>query len=180
MLIGPRLLPGDRVRIVSPASIPDRDQVGYGADLLRSWGLRVEMGLHVFDSHGHFLAGRDEDRLADINDALRDPGVRAIFSTRGGKGSYRIAHALDFAAAARDPKPLIGFSDITILHLALGGIAGSQVSMVPKSVGTESTLEPTLPIDCGALSWSLNRSPFIRIRARSRLRSSLKEQQEGF
>jgi muramoyltetrapeptide carboxypeptidase len=119
MLIGPRLRPGDRVRIVSPAGTPDRDQVAYGADILRSWGLRVEMGLHVFDSHGHFLAGRDEDRLADINDALRDPGVRAIFTTRGGKGSYRICHALDFAAAARDPKPLIGFSDITLLHLAL-------------------------------------------------------------
>ena len=58
MLIGPRLLPDDRVRIVSPASIPDRDQVAYGADFLRSWGLRVEMDLHVFDSHGHFLAGR--------------------------------------------------------------------------------------------------------------------------
>ena len=65
-----------------------------------------------------WLAGM-EDRLADINDALRDPGVRAIFSTSGGKGAYRIAHALDFAAAVRDPKPLIGYSDITILHLAL-------------------------------------------------------------
>ena len=119
MLIGPRLRPGDRVRIVSPASIPDRDQVAYGANILRSWGLLVEMGLHVFDRHGHFLAGRDEDRLADINDALRDPGVRAIFTTRGGKGSYRICHALDFPAAARDPKPVIGYSDITILHLAL-------------------------------------------------------------
>jgi muramoyltetrapeptide carboxypeptidase len=68
---------------------------------------------------GHYLAGKDEDRLADINEALRDPQVRAIISTRGGKGSYRIAHALDFAAARKNPKPLIGFSDITILHLAL-------------------------------------------------------------
>jgi muramoyltetrapeptide carboxypeptidase len=68
---------------------------------------------------GHFLAGSDEDRLADINLALRDPGIRAIFTTAGGKGAYRIAHALDFAAALRDPKPLIGYSDITILHLAL-------------------------------------------------------------
>jgi muramoyltetrapeptide carboxypeptidase len=65
------------------------------------------------------LAGRDQDRLADINDALRDPGVRALFTTRGGKGSYRIAHGIDFEAVRRNPKPLIGFSDITILHLAL-------------------------------------------------------------
>jgi len=93
--------------------------VAYGAAMLRNWGLSVEIGAHAFDRHGHFLAGTDEDRLADLNDALRDPGVRAIFSTTGGKGAYRIAHALDFAAAARDPKPLIGYSDITILHLAL-------------------------------------------------------------
>jgi muramoyltetrapeptide carboxypeptidase len=119
MLMGPRLKPGDRVRIVSPASTPDPKAVAYGAGLLRSWGLSVEIGRHVFDRYGHFLAGTDEDRLADFNDALRDPGVRAIITTRGGKGAYRIAHALDFAAAGRDPKPLIGYSDITILHLAL-------------------------------------------------------------
>ena len=87
--------------------------------MLESWGLRVELGAHIFDRLGHFLAGKDEDRLADMNDALRDPGVRAVFTTRGGKGAYRIAHALDFAAARRDPKPLLGYSDITILHLAL-------------------------------------------------------------
>jgi muramoyltetrapeptide carboxypeptidase len=87
--------------------------------MLEGWGLRVEFGAHIFDRLGHFLAGSDEDRLADINDALRDPGVRAIFTTRGGKGAYRIAHALDFAAARKDPKPLVGYSDITILHLAL-------------------------------------------------------------
>ncbi len=87
--------------------------------MLEEWGMRVEFGKHVFDTHGHFLAGRDEDRLADLNDALRDPGVRAIFATRGGKGAYRIAHALDFAACLKDPKPLIGYSDTTFLHLAL-------------------------------------------------------------
>jgi muramoyltetrapeptide carboxypeptidase len=115
----PRLRPGDRVRFVSPASTPDRANVAHGARMMEGWGLKVEIGDHVFDRNGHFLAGRDEDRLADFNDALRDPGVRAIFTTRGGKGAYRIAHALDFAAALRDPKPLIGYSDITILHLAL-------------------------------------------------------------
>ena len=115
----PRLRPGDRVRLVSPASPPEREQVLRGAEILAGWRLVVEIGEHVFDRRGHYLAGRDEDRLADINEALRDPGVRAIFSTRGGKGAYRIAHGLDFDAASLDPKPLVGFSDITILHLAL-------------------------------------------------------------
>lgn len=118
MLIAPRLRRGDRVRFVSPASTPDRKKVEEGARIVESWGVQVEIGAHVFDRNGHFLAGGDEDRLADMNEALQDPGIRAIFSTTGGKGSYRIAHALDFAAAVRDPKPLIGYSDITILHLA--------------------------------------------------------------
>jgi muramoyltetrapeptide carboxypeptidase len=90
-----------------------------GVALLSSWGLIPEIAPHAFDRHGHYLAGRDEDRLADLNDALRDPGVRAIFTTRGGKGAYRIADRIDFDAAVRDPKPLVGFSDTTILHLAL-------------------------------------------------------------
>jgi muramoyltetrapeptide carboxypeptidase len=115
----PRLQPGDRVRFVSPASTPDRDDVAFGARMFESWGLRVEFGDHCFDRMGHYLAGTDADRLADFNSALRDPGVRAIITTRGGKGAYRIAHALDFAAARNDPKPLVGYSDITILHLAL-------------------------------------------------------------
>jgi muramoyltetrapeptide carboxypeptidase LdcA involved in peptidoglycan recycling len=57
--------------------------------------------------------------LADLNDALRDPAIRGLFATRGGKGAYRIADQIDLAAVRRDPKPLIGFSDATILHLAL-------------------------------------------------------------
>ena len=119
MLTPRRLQPGDRVRLLSPASPPDPEKVAAGIRLLESWGLKVEIGAHAFDRYGHFLAGKDEDRLSDWNEALRDPGVRAIFTTRGGKGAYRIAHALDFAAARTDPKPWIGFSDITILHLAL-------------------------------------------------------------
>ncbi|MBW3639127.1 MAG: LD-carboxypeptidase [Actinobacteria bacterium] len=118
-LVPPRLRAGDRVRVVSPASRPERSQVTRGAEILASWGLTVEIGQHAFDRFGHYLAGRDEDRLADVNDALRDPGVRAIIATTGGKGAYRIASGVDVAAARRDPKPLVGFSDITMLHLVL-------------------------------------------------------------
>lgn len=124
------LAPGDLVRFVSPASTPVRAEVEASAELLRSWGFRVDFGPHAFRKLS-YLAGTDEERLADLNDALGDPGVRAIFATRGGKGSYRIADRLDFAAARRDPKLLVGYSDITILHLALwnqgigGGIHGA-------------------------------------------------------
>ncbi|WP_246226245.1 S66 peptidase family protein [Chelativorans xinjiangense] len=114
----PRLKPGDTVRFVSPASTPEKDQILRRAELLESWGLKVGFGAHAFSSFARF-AGTDEERLADLNDALRAPEVRGIIATRGGKGSYRIADRLDFDAVRRDPKLLVGFSDITILHLML-------------------------------------------------------------
>ncbi|TWB17915.1 muramoyltetrapeptide carboxypeptidase [Rhizobium sp. ERR 1071] len=114
----PPLRPGDKVRFVSPASPPDRDMVLRNAEILKGWGLTVDFGEYAFRKW-NYLAGTDEERLSDLNAALRDPNVRAIFTTRGGKGSYRIADQLDFAAARRDPKFLIGFSDITALHLSL-------------------------------------------------------------
>ncbi|MYV39652.1 hypothetical protein GT030_12425 [Streptomyces sp. SID1328] len=121
----PRLRPGDRVRIVSPASPPSREGVARGVEVLKSWGLRVELGEHVFDQWG-YTAGRDEDRVFDLNAVFTDSGVRAVIATRGGKGAYRIVDDLDIGALRRDPKPLVGFSDITHLHLALwarGGLA---------------------------------------------------------
>ncbi len=114
----PTLKAGDKVRFVSPASTPDKDAVFRRASILESWGLRVDFGEHVFAENAYF-AGTDEERLADFNAALKDPDVRAIFATRGGKGSYHIADRLAFEAARNDPKFVIGFSDITILHLSL-------------------------------------------------------------
>ncbi len=93
--------------------------VASGIERMKPWGLRVELGSHVFDRCGHYLAGTDEDRLADLNDAFRDPNVRGVIASRGGKGSYRVANLIDFDAVRRDPKPLVGFSDITFLHQAL-------------------------------------------------------------
>ena len=78
----------------------------------------MSLGDNIFRRFG-YLAGTDEERLADLNNALRDTSVRAIVATRGGKGAYRIADQLDFVAARNDPKFLVGFSDITVLHMIL-------------------------------------------------------------
>lgn len=125
-MLPPKLKPGDKVRFVSPASTPDKQAVMRSVEMLASLGLNAEVAPHVFDEYG-YLAGKDKDRLSDINDALRDPSVKAIFATRGGKGAYRIADGLDFEAAKNNPKLLLGFSEITILHMALlknCGLAG--------------------------------------------------------
>lgn len=136
-----RLKPSDRVRFVSPASPVSKDNIG--TKVLEDLGLIVEYGKHVFDVDKtiDYLAGTDKDRLADINEALRDPNIKAIIATRGGKGAYRIANGIDFVAARKHPKLLIGFSEITILHMALlkhgvvGGIHGAPWS---ESFGKET------------------------------------------
>jgi muramoyltetrapeptide carboxypeptidase len=118
-----RLTAGDHVRLVSPASTPTPEGVADCVRFLEGLGLRATVGEHALDAHG-YLAGTDGHRLADLNDALRDPDVTAIVATRGGRGAYRIADGLDFAAAARHPKLVVGFSEITILLLALWNRCG--------------------------------------------------------
>jgi muramoyltetrapeptide carboxypeptidase len=75
-------------------------------------------GPHVFDRTG-YLAGHDDDRLADLNLALGDPAMRAVLCTRGGYGAQRLVDRIDMAAVRSDPKVVLGFSDITALQLAL-------------------------------------------------------------
>jgi muramoyltetrapeptide carboxypeptidase len=111
-----RLVPSDRVAVVSPSSwLDSRTDLDPLLNTLRTWGLRPELGPHVVDRRG-YMAGTDSDRLADLNQALRDPGVRAVVASRGGCGSLRLLRGVDRAALERDPKPLVGYSDITALH----------------------------------------------------------------
>jgi muramoyltetrapeptide carboxypeptidase len=117
------LRPGDRVAIVSPAGPANAVRVEHGMELLRSWGLIPELGKHALAQHG-YLAGSDADRLADLTAAVRDPGIRAVLATRGGYGAQRILDGVPWDLLVDDPKLLVGFSDITALHLAVWQAAG--------------------------------------------------------
>lgn len=139
----PVLRRGDRVRVVSPGSAPDRREVARGIEILRGWGLRVETAPHAFDRYG-YLAGRDEDRLADLQDALSDPEVGGVFATRGGYGTQRIVDDIDLGSVHRAPKVVVGFSDITSLQGRLWRFArlvtihGPMVSWSDARTGPES------------------------------------------
>ena len=103
--------------MVSPASYPTVEQLDDLVETLRSWELVPVLGEHVLDQHG-YMAGSDTARLADLNAALSNPEIRAVIATRGGAGAYRIADRLAFDALVNDPKPIVGYSDITYLHLS--------------------------------------------------------------
>lgn len=131
----PRLRPGDTVGVVAPASPSyNKSDIRRGIATLEAWGYRVVVGEHVFDRHG-YLAGADAARAADLNRMFRDPEVRAIFMTRGGYGSCRILGQLDWEALRHQPKILVGYSDITSLHLAAHRLAGLVTFYGPMVAG---------------------------------------------
>lgn len=109
---------GDAVALVSPSSPVAAQKIEVAVEVLKGWGLRPRVYPHALDAHS-FFAGTDEQRVADLNHALADPEIRAVICNRGGYGAQRIIEHVDFAAVRRDPKLLIGFSDITALHTAL-------------------------------------------------------------
>src|SRR5690606_26807448 len=129
---------GDKVAIVCPASYIKGD-IEVALQILSSWGLRVGVGKSV-TSRFHQFAGTDEVRRQDLQAALDDPDIKAIIAARGGYGTVRIIDQLDFRQFKRQPKWIIGFSDITVLHSHLHHKVGicSIHGQMPKSFG-EST-----------------------------------------
>lgn len=117
------LRPGDKVAVVAPAGPVDPVALERGLAQLTAWGLQPVLGEAIHLQWG-YLAGPDHLRAADLNRFLADSSVAAILCARGGYGSLRILPLIDWAAARQHPKLLVGFSDITALHLAFWREAG--------------------------------------------------------
>jgi muramoyltetrapeptide carboxypeptidase len=119
-----RLAPGQTIGLVAPSAAPNEpERIRYAIETVESLGFKVKAGAHVFDRDG-YLAGSDAARAADLNEMFADDGVDAIWCVRGGYGAMRLLPALDYALIQRKPKALIGFSDITALHMAIHRHAG--------------------------------------------------------
>ncbi len=115
----PRLVPGSRVTLVAPAGpLLERDDLARAAELCRALGYEPTLAPHAAEKYG-YLAGGDDARLADLNSALAAPDVDAVWCIRGGYGITRLLDRVDFDGFARHPKPVIGYSDITALLVAL-------------------------------------------------------------
>jgi len=114
------LQPGARVRVIAPSGPFDRTLVLRGMAWLGK-RYRVEFDWSIFERNG-FLAGSDARRLNELDRALADPELGAIIAGRGGYGLTRIAHLADYAPLRRHPKWIVGFSDITALHVEAGAL----------------------------------------------------------
>jgi len=131
------LLPGDRVTIVAPSGPIPEERFARGVALLQARGYRVDVRLPT--ASARYLAGSDEERRATLLSAFEDPDTRCVWAARGGYGATRLLPSLPLAALARADKALVGFSDVTALHLALAAHGGRSVH------GPVVTTLPELP-----------------------------------
>jgi len=114
-----KLEKGDVIGIISPASNPDNlEKIEQGVNYLEKLGYRTEIGDNVGKEHG-YLAGTDEERLADLHGMFSNKNVKAIFCVRGGYGSGRLLDKIDFSLIKKNPKIFVGYSDITVLQMAI-------------------------------------------------------------
>jgi muramoyltetrapeptide carboxypeptidase len=118
MIRPPALKPGARIALVAPAGPLGDGAVDRAIERVVGWGWEAVPGEHVRKRHG-YLSAPDPERAEDLNAALADDSVDAVWCLRGGYGVMRILDAVDWSALARRPKPVIGFSDNTALHLAI-------------------------------------------------------------
>jgi muramoyltetrapeptide carboxypeptidase len=120
---------------VGPASATFlREELEIARESLQALGLEVIVGPHLRDRHG-YLAGADRDRASDINRYFADPDVRAVMPIRGGWGSSRLLPYLDYDTIRRNPKVVVGYSDITALLLAMHARAGLVTFHGPNGMG---------------------------------------------
>ena len=124
MRLPPPLSAGARVALVTPAGpLRGAQELQTAIDHATSLGWEPLAAPHVLARHG-YLAGTDEQRAQDFNAALRDPNIDGIWCVRGGYGAMRILAALDYDALRRRPRPILGYSDVTALHCAVGARCG--------------------------------------------------------
>ncbi|WP_406341669.1 LD-carboxypeptidase [Streptomyces sp. NBC_00648] len=150
-----RLRPGARVAVVATSGPVVGERLDAGLDILRGWHLEPVVMPHVRDRHPEFryLAGSDEGRARDLQEAWCDPSVDAVLCARGGYGAQRMVDLLDWSAMrAAGPKVFVGYSDVTALHeafavrMGLSTLYGPMVSAATflKDDPTQRSLHTTL------------------------------------
>ncbi|QOY94491.1 LD-carboxypeptidase [Massilia sp. UMI-21] len=137
----PRLRPGDLVGLIAPGGVVNERLIEKSVQNIEALGLRVKLGRYLGASFGNY-AGSVQQRLADLHAMFADPDVKMIWPIRGGSGCISLLSQLDYGLIRRNPKILLGYSDITALHLAIhnktglvsfhGPVASSTLADYPR------------------------------------------------
>jgi len=107
---------GDTIGVVCPAGYMAMERVQQCLQILQAWGFKVKVGKTVGGNSTNYFSGTDKERLTDFQEMLDDDEVKAVLCARGGYGIGRIIEQIKFKKFAKQPKWIIGFSDVTVLH----------------------------------------------------------------
>jgi muramoyltetrapeptide carboxypeptidase len=129
----PYLKKGDTVAIVCPAGYMPAEKVQVCVNTLMQWGYSVKLGTTVGGDSSTYFSGTDQERLTDLQLVLDDKNIKAILFGRGGYGTGRIIDQIDFTAFVENPKWIIGFSDITVLHAHIHSNFGISTLHAPMA-----------------------------------------------
>ena len=142
MITPPYLKKGDTIAIVATARKNIDDNLKFATDLLTSWGLNLKIGSTIGLDLDQ-LAGTDEQRAKDFQEQMDNPNIKAIWCVRGGYGTVRMIDLLDFTKFKQNPKWIIGFSDVTVLHNHLNTMGFKSIHgiMPVSSKATEEAKE---------------------------------------
>lgn len=136
LLLPKSIKKGDTVGLISPSSATaERIQFMFAQEALEALGFKVRLGENLKNRRGH-LAGTDEERAGDLNSMFADDEIKAIICIRGGSGAARILPLIDYKLIKRNPKPLLGYSDITALHNAIHAKTGLITFHGPNGTGS--------------------------------------------
>ena len=127
MVTPPFLKAGDKVGIGAPGRKISPEDFKAAANMMSPWGIEVIQAPNLFSNAHNYLAGTDAERSTDLQILMDNPNIKAIICARGGYGTTRILDDLDFSGLLEHPKWIVGFSDITALHLRLAklGVASA-------------------------------------------------------
>lgn len=146
MTIPPFLRTGDKVAIVAPAGLIGPEQIASAIKIIESWNLSVILGKHLFSKYYNF-AGSDTERTVDLQAALDNPEIKAVFCARGGYGAIRIIDKLDWSGFIKNPKWIIGYSDMTILHACINNVLKIASVHGPMPVNFEKLMKEKQSLD---------------------------------
>lgn len=149
-----RLREGATIALIAPSSPPSAEKLAKGIANLNNFGFKIIEGKNLRAQNG-YLAGSDADRLADLHWAFQDTQIDAVWCIRGGYGSARLLPDIDYRLIKNNPKPFIGYSDVTALHLAIhqrtglvtfhGPVAASEFQEDTLQHLRSVVMEPAIP-----------------------------------
>ncbi|MCA1247697.1 LD-carboxypeptidase [Massilia sp. MS-15] len=169
LLKPPRLRPGDLVGVLAPGGVVDDRLIEKSVRNIEALGLRARTGRYLRASFGNY-AGSVQQRLADLHAMFLDPEVKMIWPVRGGSGCISLLSKLDYALIRRNPKILLGYSDITALHLAIHNMAGLVTFHGPVASSTlaDYPREHMLAVLCDPRStYTIPMAPENAVKART-------------